>query len=239
MKREMNRFRDKQARIARAKYQGIGGLQFAAMSPPGVGRLVRIPFYLWNSVVGFCSLIGSRGVDIDALPWISPFRITGAISSRVDPIVVTGSPAMDGVGNVAVFRTPPISWATLRIVGFETILYAPPNCNLHPLELAVADFKIGGGVNLFTHDGYAPVSMFMAGQDSFAGLREYPTLIAPNQAEVLAQTLGNNLSNRLSFGFNLVCDVLRDDVTGAHLPGAYARPGAMIRKRGIRSKAGM
>jgi len=237
MKREMNRFRDKQARIARAKYQGIGGLQFVAMSPPGLGRLVRIPFYLWNPVAGFCSLIGSTGAAIGL--GVFPFNVTGAIASRVDPIVVTGPPVFSGVGNVATFRTPPISWATLRIVGFEVMLYAPPNCNLHPLELAVADFKIGGGVNLFAHDGYAPVSMFLAGQDSFAGLREYPVLIAPNQAEVLVQVLGHNNGNRTSFGCNLVCDVLRDDVTGSHLPGAYARPGALIRKRGIRSKAGM
>lgn len=235
-----NRFRDKQARIARAMAQGVGGLQFLAQAPPGVGRLVRIPFYLETGVVGFCALTGSTGLQIGPVA-PPPLAVTGAIASTTHPVVVVGGPGTSGSTNVATLRTPQISWATLRIVGFEAIVYGATNENNFPLELAVRNLKIGGGINLFVHDDYGSASMYRSGQDTFAGLRDYPLLDAPNTCEVQAQALGTGpapaadpRSNRISFGLNLVCEVLLDDQTGAHVSGAYARPGAMVRQRRTR-----
>jgi hypothetical protein len=219
-------FRNKQARLARAMAQGTGGLKFVAQSPPGLGRLIRIPFYLQDNTTRYAALIGSTGVAVAAA------LVGAAITSTTHPVVCVGPPAATGAGVTAVLRTPQISWALLRIVGFEVTMYTPPNDDSYPMELAVSDLQIGGGANLFVHEDFAPAAIYLAGQDSFAGLRDYPVLESPNTCEVQVQNLGHITSNRIDFGCNLVCEILMDDQAGAHVPGPYARPGAMVRQGG-------
>jgi hypothetical protein len=95
-----------------------------------------------------------------------------------------------------------------------------------------AVLKVGGGANLFVHEDFAPASIYAAGQASFAGLRDYPILKSPNTAQVALQGFGSTTSARLTFSSSLVCEILVDDNYGAHIPGAYARQGALVRQGG-------
>ena len=225
--RKQDQFRAQQAKIARAQAQGVGGLKFVAQSPPGLGRLIRIPFYLETGVNRFASLNGSTDANITLA-----LGAGAVIASTTFPAIVAGPPALVGAGPTALLRTPQISWALLRIVGFEVCLYSPPNDDSYPMELAVQDLKVGGGATLFVHEDWAPASIYQAYQPSLAGLRDYPILESPNQAEVQVQVVGDTTSHRLTFTASIVAEILGDDQVGQHIPGAYARSGAMVRQGG-------
>ena len=218
---------------------GIGGLRFVATAPPGVGRLCRVPFYLT-----------SAGGDFRALPPGGTVSATSATS----PIIAT-APVAAGVSASATLTTPQISWATLRIVGFEVAINIGENQSTDDVgELIVQRLKIGGGANLFVHEDYAPANIYASGNDSFSGLRDYPLLKSPNTAEVTVAFFGHsgaainapasiqgqaantnvytNLSTNILFSCNLVVEILQDDNYGSHIPGPYARKGAMVRKGG-------
>jgi hypothetical protein len=206
---------------------GIGGLKFVATAPPGVGRLVRIPFYLQNATASFAAL----------QPGSTAAASTG---SAVSPAVLAASQAA-GSSECVIMRTPQISWATLRIVGFECAI----NTAVVPVaaqpEIMFSDLKIGGGANLFVHEDFASSRIYLAGQDSFSGLRDYPLLKSPNVAEVTVALFAGAaaagaptaaLTEAASFSCNLVCEILQDDNYGSHVPGPYARKGAMVRRGG-------
>jgi len=76
-------------------------------------------------------------------------------------------------------------------------------------------------------------------------LRDYPLLKSPNVAEVAVQvfspvaaaalppaTDGLGWDLQQLFSCNLVCEILQDDNYGSHVPGPYARSGAMVRRGG-------
>ena len=211
---------------------GIGGLKFVATAPPGVGRLCRIPFYLQSPAGNFRALVPGSAL---------------ATSSTTSPILAVG-PSAAGVTGAATLRTPQISWATLRIVGFEVSINIPSNAASAALgEVVCQDLKIGGGANLFVHEDYAPANIYASGNDSFSGLRDYPLLKSPNVAEVTlafhaaagaaanvpaaGAALANIQTNQL-VSCNLVVEILQDDNYGSHIPGPYARKGAMVRRGG-------
>lgn len=227
-------------KINRAMADGVGGLQFNAQSPPGLGRLVRIPFYLDTAnFAGFHALTNAL--------LVANITATGATASTTHPIIAFRAPSPVAAGTAAfasaeaALHTPQISWATLRIVGFETTLYRQLNIvrDPHP-GLGFRDLKIGGGATLFVHEDYGPSDIYLMGQDSFAGLRDYPVLKSPNTAEVTCQYTGTatTLAGPLGvalfsmYSANLVCEVLMDDQFGAHIPGPYARSGALVRQGG-------
>lgn len=218
---------------------GIGGLKFVATAPPGVGRLCRIPFYLT-----------SAGGNFRALP---PGGTVSATSATC-PIIAIG-PTAAGASASAVLTTPQISWATLRIVGFEVAINQGENISSDDVgELIVSTLKIGGGANLFVHEDFAPANIYASGNDSFSGLRDYPLLKSPNTAEVSVAFFAHSgananapaniqgaaantsvyteLSTNILFSCSLVVEILQDDNYGSHIPGPYARKGAMVRKGG-------
>lgn len=81
---------------------GMGGLSFQAESPAGVGRLVRLPFYPNNGATGYITGNGDAG------------------ASTTVPTIGATIPADYGTSLASfVMQTPAISWALLRIVGFE------------------------------------------------------------------------------------------------------------------------
>jgi hypothetical protein len=219
-----------QNKIDRQMVDGVGGLEFTAQSPPGIGRLIRIPFYELTAFTGFDALFGQAAAAI----------IGAGTASAVSPAIRMAAPLANlSATNAALLQTPQISWATLRIVGFESNINEPLNYGTPPMEVCFSDFKVGGGANLFVHEDFAPASIYLMGQDSFAGLRDYPILKSPNRAEVAVQgvgfgagLLGEGASAPLIFSCNLVCEILVDDNYGAHIPGAYARPGALVRQGG-------
>ena len=227
-KSSMNPFFAAQEKINRAMTDGVGGLQFTAQSPPGIGRLIRIPFYLVSGANGFNAL-GTAAV----VP-------AGTTTSLVVPVINAAAPQDAGYGagvtvtSTCLLQTPQISWALLRIVGFEAAVRYPVLPSGPVAQLCFDNLQIGGGANLFVHEDFAPADIYLAGADSFAGLRDYPILRSPNQAQVQAQVIGPAVagSSSINFSCSLVCEILVDDNYGAHVPGAYARAGALVRQGG-------
>ena len=220
---------DAQNQINRAMVDGVGGLQFTAQAPPGIGRLIRIPFYMSTGAAGFNALsqtiipaqqVGTANTTQPVIDGQSPFEATALANATVTATII--------------LTTPQISWATLRIVGFETAVYYPVLNNGPCSQLCYSDLQIGGGANLFVHEDFAPANIYLSGQDSFAGLRDYPILKSPNTASVSAQIVGTAgaVTSRINFSASLVCEILVDDNYGAHVPGPYARAGAMVRQGG-------
>ena len=111
-----------------------------------------------------------------------------------------------------IIKTPQISWATLRIVGFEIDVHnasttAPSlattagfvatdgivtstNDAVSRPKVIVRDLQVGGGATLFTHEDFADGSIYDATQPEYCGLRDYPILKSPNQAQVEVAVLG-------------------------------------------------
>lgn len=222
---------------------GMGGLKFVATAPPGLGRLIRIPFYLENdqSNSDFQCLVPSSGI---------------ANNSVTSPIIAAGS-ATQGVGSAVIMKTPAISWATMRLVGFEVDVNYPPNpgaahngatvdapgTQSSVVNLLVKDLQIGGGATLFVHEDFANASIYSTKNDSFSGLRDYPLVKSPNVAQVAVALFQNSAgaapsaansyadqATQVVFSCNLVCEILQDDNYGSHIPGPYARKGAMVRR---------
>ena len=187
---------------------GAGGLVFKAGGVPGgVGRLQIVPFELSAAVVGSAYLAGTRFIPL-----------------------LFGTAAGVGGANVAI-NTPAMPWAIFRFVGAVTALTR---------HLAVTDnieiqtLNTGNGANLLLTNLGSRWELFDAGRPTLASLRDYPLIRAPNTLQGLvgfrdllggATLRGNNVAYIAA-----LCDNLADDGFGAHLPGPYARPEALIRK---------
>jgi len=202
------------AALAASGIEGIGGMQFQAMAPPGIGRLVRLPFYPVNATAGYTTTAGA------------------AAASAINPVfIAVPAGVASGLGQMTL-TTPQISWATLRIVGFETAIKVNLGIANPGPVLLVQDLQIGGGANLFTHEDFADAAIYSANQPEFCGLRDYPILKSPNTAQVTVQMLDDVAGESLTASCSLLCEVLVDDNYGAHIPGPYARSGAMVRQGG-------
>ncbi len=207
------------ASAAAAGIEGIGGLHFTAMSPPGIGRLLRLPFYPDTAHVGTTT----QGGD-DAASTTNPVMIE-------NPALLGGGAAQ--ASNTAhTVQTPQISWATLRLVGFETQQRVFRGIGNPGPVMAVSNLQIGGGANLFTHQNWADAFIYDADQPEFCGIRDYPVLKSPNTSTVNVLQLGDQGSEGVTFSCSLICEALVDDNYGAHIPGPYARSGAMVRQGG-------
>ena len=207
------------AAAAAAGVEGIGGLHFTAQSPPGIGRLLRLPFYPNVASPGTTT----QGGD-GALSTTNPVMIE-------NPALLGGGAAQ--AGNVAhQIATPQISWATLRLVGFETQQRVFRGIGNPGPVMAVSTLQIGGGANLLTHANFGDAAIYDADQPEFCGIRDYPVLKSPNVATVIVCQLGDQGSEGVTFSASLICEALVDDNYGAHIPGPYARQGAMVRQGG-------
>jgi len=228
-RKQSNPYLESQVAVNKALVDGVGGMQFTAQSPPGIGRLIRIPFYL---VSGVANQIFAAAANTTAAAVAT--RLTNGDGSTTIPTTYIDFTSLAAAGQtgVALMQTPQISWATLRIVGFEInrqdALLAPAAVP----EICVSDLQIGGGANLFVHEDFAPSGIYLSGQSSFAGLRDYPIRKSPNVAQVSVQGVGDPASAPIAFSASLVCEILVDDNYGAHVPGAYARAGALVRQGG-------
>lgn len=217
-----------QTKINQSLVDGVGGIQFTVQSPPGVGRLIRIPFYLTNATAGFAALTSTG----DTAANVTAALAAGGIASSSDPLIVAAPPLAAGAGFTANLFTPQISWATLRLVGFEASVFGATLPSAPVAQLGFSDLKIGGGANLFVHEDFAPADIYLDSQPSLAGLRDYPLLKSPNVAQVSVQNVGAAASDVLIFAANLICEILVDDQYGAHIPSPAARPGALVRQGG-------
>ena len=244
LSREMDRARQlgtvEQIRSAMG-LNGMGGMDFQVQAPAGKGRLLKLPFYAKSAPVasvGSYITAGGAGAASATVPTITYTSVAGGTANQLSV----------SAGAVINLETPQISWATLRIVGFEVEVHgtssdanavgpAFANVNAYPApKLAVSDLKIGGGANLFTHEDLADAQIYDAAQPEFCGLRDYPILKSPNTAQVSAAVLGFAggdiaAAMTLTFSASLLCEVLEDDNYGTNIPGPYAR-GAAIQRRG-------
>jgi hypothetical protein len=95
---------------------GVAGLMFEVQAPPGEGRLVRVPLYLYSANFNQLSF---------QAPQVGPMVITGAGANQVDEanptVIVTmpNDPSGRRVLSGFSFRTPVMEWAKLRVVGLE------------------------------------------------------------------------------------------------------------------------
>jgi hypothetical protein len=184
------------------------------MSPPGIGRLVRLPFYPVTATTNVTTAAGAN------------------LASTTNPVFIE-IPGAGTSGNAAhTLQTPQISWATLRIVGFEVAQKNFQGIATPGPVLLVADLKIGGGANLFTHEDFADGNIYSADQPEFCGLRDYPILRSPNTAQVAVQMLDNITGEATTVSCSLLAEVLVDDNYGAHIPGPYSRAGSLVRQGG-------
>lgn len=226
---------------------GAGGLRFQALAPPGLGRLVRIPFYYdaaQAAVPGFHAL--SEQVLVANL------TAAGTTRSDTHPVIGFRAPTNAAVLGVTPFlsgepvlRTNRVRWATVRIVGFEAKVYRQLALVRDAfMELSVKELHVRGGSTLFSHDEYMPSAVYASGS-ALVGLRDYPILKGTNRAEVTVQTMGTaatladltQLAMFSMFSLSVVCDVLLDDNFGAHVPGPYARKGALVHRGGSEGAA--
>ena len=224
-----------QTKINQALVDGVGGIQYTVQSPPGVGRLIRIPFYLTQGVNNFAALLNTGETPADVLTSIGAAGAT--VASASEPLIAVGPPTTGNVTNTATLFTPQISWATLRVVGFEASVFGATLPSAPVAQIGFAALKIGGGANLFVHEDFAPADIYLDSQPSLAGLRDYPLLKSPNVAQVSVQSVGATGplpagSDPLIFAANLICEILVDDQYGAHIPSPAARPGALVRQGG-------
>lgn len=196
-----------------AYIQGSGRLEFRASSPSGLGRQVLIPFYMENQYTDF-QVLTSNGLQ----------------NSSVSSPNILITPVANGSTNTAVLRTPQISWATLRMVGFVTNIYTPSIPSSATLAVSFADLKVGGGATLFVHEDFGSGSMYQT-DNTNPGLRDYPIVLSPNRIEVSVQGIGLAASTPTQFSCAILCDILQDDEYGIHVPGPYARRGAIQKKR--------
>lgn len=116
-----------------AGVNGVGGLTFEVNAPPGIGRLVAIPMYLYelDNQPTFPSGVDPKDPKTG---WTTVTTGTGALQTdEANPTVIVNIPpfATDGItANRKVtglyFRSPILEWATVRIVGFQVSTKACP-----------------------------------------------------------------------------------------------------------------
>ncbi len=183
---------------------GAGGLVFKAGGVPGgVGRLQIVPFEIQAAIAPSLHPAGTRFIPL-----------------------LFGSAQL----NVAI-ATPAMPWAIFRFVGAVTAITR---------QLAVTDnveiqtLNTGNGANLLLTNLGSRWELFDVGRPTLASLRDYPLVRAPNtlQGVVAFRDLlgGATLRGNTVAYIAALCDNLADDNFGAHLPGPYARPEALIRK---------
>lgn len=244
-------------RPGEAQMDGRGTLAFTASSPPGTGRLVRIPFYLTSTQPGDLgeTMITDAGAGLPAvsvpttmarLEWAAgaPSKVLGQFETRP----LEWAPRLRVAGFVATQRTRPAS-LDAKIGIPEPILRMGPEP-----ALLVRNLSVGGSANLFPHDAYADAAIYSASVPEFPGLRDQPILASPNtisvNVAVMMVTYGTVATGGyipdlgvlfpfvagiwtrpvLSFSLCVLADVLVDTSFGSHVPGPYARRDAIARR---------
>jgi hypothetical protein len=129
---------------------GVAGLMFEVQAPPGQGRLVRVPLYLYSANFNQLSF---------QAPQVGPMVITGAGANQVDEanptVIVTmpNDPSGRRVLSGFSFRTPVMEWAKLRVVGLEvTQVHSVYGGNAIPYTAGVPGPVPGSPANVSFYD---------------------------------------------------------------------------------------
>jgi hypothetical protein len=192
--------REWDATPAEAGVDGRGTLKFEVQSPPGIGRLVRLPFYLSEvgTGTGASVVVSDGGINLPAVS--GPTVIVELDWGGGDPLLLTTDHGGAQKRTGLVFQTRPMEWADVRIVSFVTaqrtrlpllalVPAAPPpipgRFGPEP-ALLVKNLSVGGAANLFLQSGYSDAAVYSASVPEFSGLRDTPILKSPNTASVAA-----------------------------------------------------
>jgi hypothetical protein len=214
---------------------GVGAQAFEVEAPPGIGRLLKLPFYPLTVPAAYTGA--------------NPLMTTSAgtnLPSATNPTIILQ------VANGTTFAPPmrlttaQISWAKLRVVGFEVctreeavdLQIAPAGGGRTPRPWILAkDLHVDGSANLFPQHEWMDTAPFNFVSPEYPGLRAYPLLERTKTASVsISSTFGvipaglaivN--SNSITFSCSLIVEVLEDEQYGSHLSGPYARGAALER----------
>lgn len=161
-----------------AGVNGVGGLRFQAKAPPGEGRLVRIPFYLYEMDFNQSSFVA---------PEVGPMVTTAAGANAVsetNPTVIATMPN-DASGRRVLsgfkFRTPTMGWAKLRVVGLEATQRQSVYGGNDPDGTAQTPSPLpNAAVNVDLYD-VGPGSGATGRYNSFASILNPPAPVGPTQ----------------------------------------------------------
>jgi hypothetical protein len=238
---------------------GVGGLHFQANSPPGLGRLVALPLYLYELDNQPAFPVGN------VTPWSTVTTGAGPLlPDESNPTVIVNIPpfGFDGVtANRKVsglsFRTPILEWATVRIVGFRVAIKASPLPQTPSALPAIAPIPDGGAFNNLSTVPYLYTSsqrplllvrnlsvggsanLFPQGEYVDAtvygtGIPEYAGLrdnpiLESPNRAYLTAAVVGAPYTSMTLSMSVIVDILDDTEFGRHRPGPYARRGAQGR----------
>ena len=240
-------------KINQALVSGVGGLEFKAQSPPGAGRLVRVPFYAadpanqWVGANGIeepgdCPVTSLTLVAGQRLQEISlttrvldygMYRILGVQTNWERNGMVTGD--LGGgflLGNMAV------SIRNLEVYNGAELFVTEDNQCLPAATFSI--FKsssegstVAGGGGVFTQ---VPSRTYRRRYSRFfSGLRDNPVVGSSSQVSItvqywMANPMPVGSSVTLPFSCNLVAEMVEDRVFGNPVvPSASARKGAQVK----------
>jgi hypothetical protein len=233
--------------VDRKLLNGMGGLRFTALAPPGPGRLCRLPFY---------------PVD-DADAWSGA---TGIDEPGDDPILRLTIPATLFTSGPVLMETPVLDWATYRLVGLQTVddgvyigsaaaagtaapgitlsnlsVYNSRSLFLQEAQVPAWTYSVMPGDMTVAPSGtigvFEPVTHYLRRKSRFfSGLRDYPVVNDTASVRITVRAFTGPAAAEgadglaIPFSCNLVVEILEDKLIGDPVnPGPYARAGALIK----------
>lgn len=236
---------------------GMGSSRFGVQSPPGSGRLVRIPFYPEDDNQSWS---GSGGIEFKNDDPVIKLTIDGAINNRIARTVLV--------------RTERFDYGSYRILGFQVneqgnskplLGLSTGQLTLGGIVITFSNLQLYNGQSLFLQEGqswsamydifpggYSTNQLTIGGANSarlqlpgsyqrrrsrwFAGLRDYPLVTGTTFVSVqisafsVLPTLVEDPIWDIPVTCNLVAEMVEDKVFGDVVsPSAGARGGATVK----------
>lgn len=186
---------------------------YKVKSPPGPGRILRIPMFLenlgtsgeglgyYNTSVITDGGAGAAAVD-NSVAMVSIPAATNAVLNQYNSSVSTDTTFGHFTIKSLTFSTRQVPWAVMRVVGLETVInYVPSSPALPragdvgentalgvglacPPRILLRNYRVSGSANLFLQDGYIDGTFFDVERFTLGGLRAYPILKSPKTLKI-------------------------------------------------------
>lgn len=214
---------------------------YTVKSPPGRGRLERVPMYLellgsggeglgyYNTNVitdaGAGTAANENSVTLINMPG-NKFPVLNQYDSTKTTDTTFGHYVISGM----TFSTKQAPWAKMRVVGLETVINYTPMSPLAPAQEADTDplgiglaspprimlknFRVSGSANLFIQDGYIDGTFFDVERLLMGGLRAYPILKSPKTLKCDIAVMGEHYHA----DSRTLTDIMTYGVTGGSTP---------------------
>ena len=197
---------------------------YTVKSPPGRGRLERVPMSLellgsggeglgyYNSNIvtdgGPGTASQSNSVTIVNMPGNKP-----PVLNQYDSTKTTDTTFGHYVISGMTFSTRQTPWAKMRVVGIETVLNYAPMSPLAPKQevdtdalgiglaspprIMLKNFRVSGSANLFIQDGFIDGTFFDVERLLMGGLRAYPILDSPKTLKCDIAVMGEHFHGNI------------------------------------------